>query len=134
MDDLIPFDDPYADDVANFEIGYGIGSTSYNSPIDEPTATFSKPKPSTSSGSKNKTATCKRCGKDGLKWKHTEHGWRLFLPNGIMHTCHKDPEYTGMDIPVPVDLMRRLLCNDLTFEEWLKIRKELKGLAKPYGI
>lgn len=131
MDDLIPFDDPYADDIANFEMEYGISHAVTTQPCPAPTH---RPKESNSGSTKSKTTTCKRCGKDGLSWKHTEHGWRLYLPNGIRHSCNDDPENLAMEVPVSIDLMRRMLCDGLTFEEWLKIRKELKDLAKPYGI
>jgi hypothetical protein len=31
--------------------------------------------------------TCKMCGADGLTWKKTVMGWRLFKANGVKHSC-----------------------------------------------
>jgi len=33
------------------------------------------------------TKSCKSCGRSNLHWGHTEYGWRLFTPEGVMHDC-----------------------------------------------
>lgn len=32
---------------------------------------------------------CRYCGRGGLYWKNTEHGWRLATSNGSIHSCAK---------------------------------------------
>lgn len=32
--------------------------------------------------------TCKHCGASGLRWKNTEHGWRLHLGEAV-HSCEQ---------------------------------------------
>jgi len=33
------------------------------------------------------TKCCNSCGRSDLHWGHTQSGWRLFTPAGLMHDC-----------------------------------------------
>lgn len=46
-----------------------------------------KPMFSTARGPVSKT--CKHCGKTGLRWKKTEHSWRLAAATGELHVCEQ---------------------------------------------
>ena len=36
-----------------------------------------------------KMVACKRCGEAGLHWEQDVKGWRLFSPEGVVHSCKK---------------------------------------------
>jgi hypothetical protein len=38
--------------------------------------------------SDKKDVTCGRCGAMGLHWEEAAKGWRLFTPEGVVHTCY----------------------------------------------
>lgn len=36
---------------------------------------------------KNTAKCCKHCGANGLEWRNSDKGWRLYDINGNMHSC-----------------------------------------------
>lgn len=62
---------------------------------------------------------CSSCGRDDLHWGHTEYGWRLFAPSGIMHDCRnlRQHELRGKE-------MNKVLY------ELGKVKAELRGIKR----